>query len=360
MAGLLLKNWGDRARKQSQIMQGLQPMLAGQTGAQIFAFSLPALPGSTGGPPVQFVIRTPGDYRQLAGVLDKLQAEARKSGLFIFTDGDLKFDTPQVAVNIDAAKANALGVTMQDVGATLATFLGGNYVNRFNLDGRSYQVIPQAPRDFRLTEDWLTRYQVRTGSGALAPLSTIASVTDNVQPNALTSFQQLNAATLSGVPFPGHTLGEALGFLQEKAKEIFPEGSPGISRARAVNICRKAIRCADLRVRADRDLSVLAAQFESFRDPLHHPDRAADPMFGALLPLNIVDIWARRDQHLYPDRAGDADRPDFQARHPDGRISPTICSATRACPTRGDRARGGRALPPILMTTAAMVVGMRR
>ena len=174
MAGLLLKNWGDRKRSQSQIMKGLQPMLANETGAQIFSFSLPALPGSTGGPPVQFVIRTAGDYQTLAGVLDKLQAEARKSGLFIFTDGDLKFDTPQWEVKIDAAKANALGISMQDIGATLATFLGGNYVNRFNLDGRSYQVIPQAPRDFRLTEDWLMRYQLRTASGALTPLSTVA------------------------------------------------------------------------------------------------------------------------------------------------------------------------------------------
>ena len=100
----------------------------------------------------------------------------------MFTDGDLKFDTPQLEVKIDAAKANNLGVTMQDIGATLATFLGGNYVNRFNLNGRSYQVIPQAPRDFRLTEDWLTRYQVRTASGALVPLSTVASVTAKFSP----------------------------------------------------------------------------------------------------------------------------------------------------------------------------------
>ena len=113
---------------------------------------------------------------------------------------------------------------MQDIGATLATFLGGNYVNRFNLAGRSYEVIPQAPRDFRLTDDWLMRYQLRTASGALIPLSTVVSVTEKTQPNALTSFQQLNAATLSGVPFPGHTLGEALSFLQEQGQGDFPRG----------------------------------------------------------------------------------------------------------------------------------------
>ena len=113
---------------------------------------------------------------------------------------------------------------MQDVGTALATMLGGNYVNRFNLYGRSYEVIPQAPREFRLTPDWLTRYEVRARNGELVPLSTVASVTQTVQPNALTSFQQLNSATLSGVPFPGRTLGEALDFLKAEGEGDFPGG----------------------------------------------------------------------------------------------------------------------------------------
>ena len=153
-----------------------------------------------------------------------MQQAARESGLFLFTDVDLKFDTPQFVFKVDADKANAMGINMADVGNALATMLGGNYVNLFSLYGRSYQVIPQAPREFRLTPDWLTRYQLRTRNGELAPLSAVASVSDEVQPNALTSFQQLNSATLSGVPFPGRTLGEALDFLKAKAKESFPEG----------------------------------------------------------------------------------------------------------------------------------------
>ncbi len=118
--------------------------------------------------------RTTADYQQLAQVLDEhAEGGAAQSGLFIFTDSDLKFDTPQIEVKIDHDKANRLGITMQDIGASLATLLGGNYVNRFNLYGRSYQVIPQVPRDFRLTPDWLTRYQVRTTTPArLVPLST--------------------------------------------------------------------------------------------------------------------------------------------------------------------------------------------
>ena len=223
-AGLILKPWEERKRSQKQVLQDLQSKLTLIPGAQAFAFAPPALPGSAGGPPVQFVIRTTGDYQQLAGVLAEMQQAAQKSGLFIFTDADLKFDTPQIEFKIDADKANRLGVSMQDVGSSLATFLGGNYVNRFSLYGRSYQVIPQAPREFRITGDWLLRYQVRTTSGELVPLSSIATVTQTVQPNALTNFQQLSSATLSGVPFPGRTIGETIDFLTAKAKEIFPEG----------------------------------------------------------------------------------------------------------------------------------------
>ncbi len=360
MAGLLLKPWGERPRKQAQIMQGLQPMLAGQTGAQIFAFSLPALPGSTGGPPVQFVIRTPGDYRQLAVVLDKLQQEARKSGLFLFTDGDLKFDTPQVAVDIDAAKANGLGISMQDIGATLATFLGGNYVNRFNLDGRSYQVIPQAPRDFRLTQDWLMRYQVRTGSGALAPLSTVATVSANVQPNALVAFQQMNSATLSGVPFPGHTLGEALGFLQDKAKEIFPEGYSWDFQGESRQFMQEGNTLALAFVFSLIVIYlVLAAQFESFRDPFIILIALPTSMFGALLPLNIMGVMGAASINIYT-QIGLMTLIGLISKH--GILMVDFANHMQRneglSPREAIQHAAGVRLRPILMTTAAMVVGM--
>ena len=195
-AGLLLKPWDQRERSQKQVLQALSPKFQGVPAAQVQAFSPPALPGSTGGPPMQFVIRTTGDFETLANVASQMQKAASESGLFLFTDTDLKFDTPQYEFKVDFDKANRMGINMSDVGSALSTLLGGNYVNRFNLYGRSYEVIPQVPREFRFTPDWLTRYQVKTGSGELVPLSSIASVTQTVQPNALTSFQQLNSATL--------------------------------------------------------------------------------------------------------------------------------------------------------------------
>ena len=136
--------------------------------------------GSTGGPPVQFVIKTIADYRQLVDVMAGIETAAGESGLFLFTNSDLKFDLPQIDFKIDAGKANRLGINMRDIGTSLATLLGGNYVNRFSLQGRSYQVIPQAPREFRQSPDWLTRYQLRTSTGALVSLATVASVSKGV------------------------------------------------------------------------------------------------------------------------------------------------------------------------------------
>ena len=264
------------------------------------AFSPPALPGSTGGPPMQFVIRTTGDYETLADVALKMQQAARESGLFLFTDADLKFDTPQYVFKIDADKANRIGVNMPDVGAALATMLGGNYVNLFNLYGRSYQVIPQAPREFRLTPDWLTRYQVRTSNGELVPLSAVATVTEEVQPNALTSFQQLNSATLSGVPFPGRTLGEALDFLKAKSKEIFPEGYTYDFQGDSRQFEQEGNALVYVFVFALIVIYlVLAAQYESFRDPLIILIALPTAMFGALLPLNIGGVLGFASINIY-------------------------------------------------------------
>ena len=292
-AGFLLKPWDERAKSQKQVLGELSPKFLAVPQAQVQAFSPPALPGSTGGAPMQFVIRTTGDYATLADVALKMQQAARESGLFLFTDVDLKFDTPQYVFKVDADKANRIGVNMADVGTALATMLGGNYVNLFSLYGRSYQVIPQAPRDFRLTPEWLTRYQLRTSNGELAPLSAVASVSEEVQPNALTSFQQLNSATLSGVPFPGRTLGEALDYLKAKSKEIFPEGYTYDFQGDSRQYEQEGNALVYVFVFALIVIYlVLAAQYESFRDPLIILIALPTALFGALLPLNIGGFLA--------------------------------------------------------------------
>ena len=359
-AGLILKPWDQRVRSQKLVLKDLQSKLGLIPGAQAFAFAPPALPGSTGGPPMQFVIRTTGDYQQLAQVLAQMQQEAQKSGLFIFTDSDLKFDTPQIEMKIDAAKANRLGVSMQDVGSSLATFLGGNYVNRFSLYGRSYQVIPQAPREFRITGDWLLRYQVRTSSGELVPLSAIATVNQTVQPNALTNFQQLSSATLSGVPFPGRTIGEAIDFLTAKSKEIFPEGYTYDFQGDARQYVQEGNTLAVTFIFALIVIFlVLAAQFESFRDPLIILIALPTSMFGALLPLNILGVMGAASINIYT-QIGLVTLIGLISKH--GILM--VEFANRMQEEQGMSRReaiehaAAVRLRPILMTTAAMVAGM--
>ena len=287
-AGILLKPWAERERNQKAVLQELSPRISSIAPAQAISFSPPALPGSTGGPPVQFVITTTHDFRQLADVLADVEKSARESGLFIFSDSDLRFETPQIEFHIDHDKANRLGISMADIGGSLATLLGGNYVNLFDLYGRSYRVIPQVPRDYRLNESWLTRYQIRTASGALVPLSNVASVTKTVQPNALTNFQQLNSATLSAVPFPGRTVGEAIDFLKDKAATSFPEGFSYDFQGESRQFVQEGSTLVYTFIFALIIIFlVLAAQYESFRDPLIILVALPTSMFGALIPLNV-------------------------------------------------------------------------
>ena len=347
-AGFLLKPWDERAKSQKQVLGELSPKFLAVPQAQVQAFSPPALPGSTGGAPMQFVIRTTGDYATLADVALKMQQAARESGLFLFTDVDLKFDTPQYVFKVDADKANRIGVNMADVGTALATMLGGNYVNLFSLYGRSYQVIPQAPREFRLTPEWLTRYQLRTSNGELAPLSAVASVSEQVQPNALTSFQQLNSATLSGVPFPGRTLGEALDYLKAKSKEIFPEGYTYDFQGEFAPVRAGGQRARlRVRVRADRHLSGAGRPVRELSRSVDYSHRAAD---GAVRRASAAQhrrvLRLRQHQHLFPDRPGHADRPHLQARHPDGRFRQPPAGDARLHAPRSDRGSGGGQASP--------------
>jgi multidrug efflux pump len=357
--GIILKNWGDRKRSQKEIVQALSPKFGEITGAKVLGFSPPALPGSTGGPPLQFVVRSIGDFKEIADVMAKIEDAARKSGLFIFTDSDLKFDTPQYEFKVDAAKANRLGISMQDIGSTLATMLGGNYVNRFNLYGRSYEVIPQVPRDFRLTPDWLTRYQLRTAGGDLVPLSSVATVSESTQPNSLPTFQQLNSATLQGVPFPGRTLGEGLAFLRDEATKVMPEGFTIDYQGESRQFVQEGNTLLLTFVFALIVIYlVLAAQFESFRDPFIILIALPTSMFGALLPLNLLGIMGMASMNIYS-QIGLVTLIGLISKHGILMVEFANRMQEEGMSRRAaiEHAAGVR-LRPILMTTAAMVVAM--
>ena len=188
IAGMLLKPWDQRERSSIKLKPLVQAELSKIEGVAAFAFNLPPLPGGPGGLPVQMVINSTNGLQAVYEQMQKLKDAARKSGLFIVTDSDLDFNQPVVRIKVDRSKASDLGITMQSVGNTLATLLGGNYVNRFNLEGRSYQVIPQVPREDRLSPEALGKYYVPTPTGQQVPLSTLVTIETATDPNALTHY----------------------------------------------------------------------------------------------------------------------------------------------------------------------------
>ncbi|MGJ5071210.1 MexW/MexI family multidrug efflux RND transporter permease subunit [Bradyrhizobium oligotrophicum] len=284
-AGMLLKPWDERKRSSIKLKPLVQAELSKIEGINAFAFNLPALPGGPGGLPVQMVISSTSGFQAVYEQMAKLKDAARKSGMFIVSDSDLDFNQPVVKVSIDRSKASDLGINMQSIGNTLAVLLGGNYINRFNLEGRSYQVIPQVPRDKRISPESLSGYYVATSAGQQVPLSTVVSIETATDPNSLTHFNQLNSATFSAVPMPGVTVGQAVDFLEKQAKNL-PSGFSHDYLADARQYVQEGNQLAiTFGFALIIIFLVLAAQFESLRDPLVIMISVPMAIVGALIPL---------------------------------------------------------------------------
>jgi len=267
--GMAFKPWNKRTRTTMQVLPEVTAKLNSVAGLKNFVFTPPALPGGGSGPPVQFVVLSTEDPLRVAQVADELVQRAIKSGLFYFADTDLKFDQPQVDIQIDRNKAADLGVNMQQVAADVGSMLGGGYVNYFNIQGNSYKVIPQVVRMSRLNPEQLGDYYVGTSHGSLVPLSTFATFKYKVQPQALKHFQQLTAATIQAMPRAGVSLGQALDFFNQDAKTALPQGY-GVDyggQSRQYFQEGSSLIVAFI-FGAIIIFLVLAAQFESFRDPL--------------------------------------------------------------------------------------------
>ena len=270
-AGIVLKPWSERKRSSIQIQNSLQAPAAAVAGLQVIVTTPEPLP-SGGSFPIEFVIRATADHKEILEYAQQLvlyaNTEANAGGgppTFFFADSDLKFDLPQVEIDIDKDKVASMGLNLSDVARDLGSMLGGGYVNRFVNDGRSYRVIPQVERSQRLNADQLLNYNVRGPAGQLIPLSTIATLKHTVQPRTLNRFQQLNSVKITGV---GPSIDLALQKLEAKAAEILPPGYSidygGQSRQLRIEggALWKAAALALLLI-----FLVLAAQFNSFRDP---------------------------------------------------------------------------------------------
>jgi multidrug efflux pump len=264
----VLKPWDQRALHVRAIVPQLQGQLAGIAGLNTVAFLPPSLPGSSGGLPVQFVVTSIDDPRRVAEVANELLGRAMASGKFLYGDNSLKFDRPQTELTIDRDKAAALGMNMSQLSADLGTMLGGGYVNRFNVSSRAYKVIPQVERVSRLNPDQLGGYYVRAGAGQLVPFSAVARFRNTVEPQGLPRFQQMNAATLSLLPANGVSLGEALDFLNAQARAVFPSGYATDYVGPSRQFMQEGSSLLITFVLAVVVIFlVLAAQYESYRDP---------------------------------------------------------------------------------------------
>ncbi len=266
-SGLVAKPWTERERTTLEMEPEAWAKTSKIPGVRVIVTTPAPLPGGSDFP-VEFVISTTQEPIELNRYAQQLVGAAFQSGKFMFADADLKFDLPQSEILIDRDKAASLGLDMRTIADELGAYTGGNFVNRFSIQGRSYKVIPQAKRNQRLTPEQILDVNISLPSGDLIPLSTIATLKDSVEPRELKRFQQLNSATIQGAIPPGVSIDQALSALEEKAREILP-GNFTIDYAGESRQLRK--EGSDLVGTMILSLLmiylVLAAQFESFRDP---------------------------------------------------------------------------------------------
>ncbi|MBA6252252.1 MULTISPECIES: efflux RND transporter permease subunit [unclassified Colwellia] len=267
--GFKMKPWSERDISQFDIMPQLQASVANITGLKTALFPIPSLPGSSGGLPFQFVVTSGSDFNQLNQVADELVGAAMQSGNFTFVQKSIDIDKPVTRVKVDRDRAADLGLSMEEIGQELSSMLGGGYINRFNMEGRSYEVIPQIERYARDSELAINDYYIRADSGELVPLGSVVNFEHDVEPSSRTQFNQLNSITIEGIPVPSVPMGDAVGFMKAKAADILPRGfsydfkgeSRQFENSGSALIVTFFISLLVIYL-------VLAAQFESWRDPL--------------------------------------------------------------------------------------------
>lgn len=288
IGGMVLKPWDERSRTSNKLQPDVQAALMHIAGARVAAFQLPSLPGGGSGLPVQFVIQTTETFDLLNNVTQTILDKARQSGIFLYMDADLKIDKIQTTVSLNRDKVAEFGLTMKDVGNVLASFLSEGYINYFNYAGRSYQVIPQVMTADRLNDNQILQYYINTSTGKSISLATFADLKRTIVPESLNHFQQLNSATISAVTFPSVTMGEALDTLQKIAKQVLPQGYTIDYAAQSRQYIQEGTALVTTFFFALIIIFLsLAALFESFRDPIIVLISVPMSICGAMIFISI-------------------------------------------------------------------------
>lgn len=355
MAILVLKEFSKRD-KQDDVVKRVSPLLSVSPNINATVFQMPPLPGSSSGLPMQFVLMTPHSFEELFTVASDVMEKARKSGLFVYFDSDLSYDSPTLYIDIDRKKAGAYGITMSDIGQTLSTMIADGYVNRVAIDGRSYEVIPQTERSNRLTPESLSKYFVKARDGSMIPLNSVLIIKVKTEPATLSKMSQQNAATLSLALSPGVSMGTAIDFFEKEIVPTLPAGYTHDYKGESRQFTTEGSSLASTFILAVFIIFlVLACQFESWKDPCVILIAVPLAISGAMLFLSV----GMATLNIYTE-VGLITLVGLISKH-----GILICEVSKEEQLKNGlskveavRKAATIRLRPILMTTAAMVAGL--
>ncbi|SKA63536.1 efflux RND transporter permease subunit [Enterovibrio nigricans] len=292
--------WSDRAESQKEISDTINKAAKQLPGINATAYQMPSLPGASGGLPVQFVITSPADFETLYNIGSKILEKVKASPLFVYSDVNLKYDSGLVQLKIDRNAAGAYGVTMQAIGQTLGSMMSGGYINRVNIDGRSYEVIPQVERKDRANPHLISNYYVTAQNGKAIPLSSLVSFEVNGQAKSLPHYNQMNSISIEAVPAPNVAMGDAISFMEGLASTDLPQGYTYSFMGEARQFVEEG---SSLYVTFALALAiiflVLASQFESVRDPLVIMCTVPLAISGALIALGWTHMSGETSMNIY-------------------------------------------------------------
>jgi multidrug efflux pump len=351
----VMKPWSQRPPLK-QVMERTNADMQNIPEMTVSSFQFPELPGAGGGLPLQYVITTPNNFESLFQVADEMLKKVQANPKFIYSELDLAYDSATMRISVNRDKAGAYGITMQDIGVTLSTFMSDGYVNRIDLNGRSYEVIPQVERKYRLNPESLKRYYVRAADGTAVPLGNLVNVELVTEPRSLPTFSQLNSATIGVVPTPGVTMGDAVNFFEQEITPQLPLGYQHNYMGEARQYVTEGnAMVGTFALALFVIFLVLASQFESVRDPLVILVSVPLAICGALIAM----AWGLSTMNIYT-QVGLITLVGLITKH-----GILICEVTKEEQLKRGLSKMEAVkhatrirLRPILMTTAAMVAGL--
>ncbi|WP_234494830.1 multidrug efflux RND transporter permease subunit [Vibrio maritimus] len=348
--------WSQREASQAEVANRVGALVAEVPGMAVTAFQMPELPGAGSGLPIQFVITTPNSFESLFTIATDIWGEVQQNPQFVYSTLDLNYDSATMKINIDKDMAGAYGVTMQDIGITLSAMMADGYVNRIDLNGRSYEVIPQVERKYRLNPESMNMYFVRSDDGQAIPLGSLISIDVVAEPRSLPHFNQLNSATVGAVPSPGVAMGDAIAWFESIAESKLPSGynHDYMGEARQY-VTEGSALYATFGLALAIIFLVLAIQFESIKDPFVIMVSVPLAICGALIAL----AWGAATMNIYS-QVGLITLVGLITKH--GILICEVAKEEQLLHKKSKMEAVMEAakvrLRPILMTTAAMIAGL--